>query len=56
MEQRYEKDGLRMMKCYDPSGKLELTEEYFEDGSLKAGSTEMTQKERDSKGICRTVR
>lgn len=56
VEQRYVKDEIRIMKCYDPSGKLELTEEYFEDGSLKAGSTEMTQKERDSKGICRTDR
>jgi antitoxin component YwqK of YwqJK toxin-antitoxin module len=56
VEQRYVKDEIRMMKCYDPSGKLELTEEYYEDGSLKAGSTEMTQKERESKGICRVDR
>lgn len=56
VEQRYVKDEIRMMKCYDPSGKLELTEEYYEDGSLKAGSTEMSQKERDSKGICRIDR
>ncbi len=56
VEQRYVKDEIRMMKCYDPSGKLELTEEYFEDGSLKAGSTEMSEKERQSKGICRIDR
>ena len=56
VEQRYAKDEMRVMKCYDPSGKLELTEEYYEDGSLKAGSTEMTQKERESKGICRVDR
>ena len=53
VEQRYVKDEIRMLKCYDSSGKLELTEEYYEDGSLKAGSTDMSQKERDSKGICR---
>lgn len=56
VEQRYVKDEIRMMKCYDPSGKLELTEEYFEDGSLKAGSTEMSEKERATQGICRVDR
>jgi antitoxin component YwqK of YwqJK toxin-antitoxin module len=56
VEQRYEKDEIRMTKCYDPTGKLELTEEYYEDGSLKAGSTEMSQKQRESKGICRIDR
>ena len=56
VEQRYVKDEIHMMKCYDPSGKLELTEEYFEDGSLKTGSTEMSQKERESKRICRVDR
>ncbi len=56
VEQRYEKDEIRMMKCFDPSGKLELTEEYFEDGSLKSGSTEMSHKERERKGVCRIDR
>lgn len=56
VEERYENDKVRMTKCYDPSGKLELTEEYFEDGSLKAGSTQMSEKERAAKGICRVNR
>ena len=56
VEQTYKNDEVRMMKCYDPSGKLELSEEYFEDGSLKSGSTEMSEKERKSKGICRLDR
>jgi antitoxin component YwqK of YwqJK toxin-antitoxin module len=56
VEQTYKNDQVRMMKCYDPSGKLELSEEYFEDGSLKSGSTELSEKERERKGICRLDR
>ncbi len=56
IEQRYVNDEIRMIKCYDPSGKLELTEEYHEDGSLKAGSTEMSEKDRESKKLCRIDR
>jgi uncharacterized protein len=56
VEQTYKNDEIRMMKCYDPSGKLELSEEYYEDGSLKTGSTEMSEKEREAKGICRLNR
>jgi antitoxin component YwqK of YwqJK toxin-antitoxin module len=56
VEQTYKNDAVRMMKCYDPLGKLELSEEYFEDGSLKSGSTELSEKERESKGICRLDR
>jgi antitoxin component YwqK of YwqJK toxin-antitoxin module len=56
VEQHYEKDQLRLMKCYDPIGKLELIEEYYQDGSLKSGATEMTEEERSSKRICRLDR
>lgn len=56
IEQHYEKDKVRMTKCYDPSGKLELSEAYFEDGSLKANSTQMSEKEREAKEICRVKR
>jgi uncharacterized protein len=56
VELRYEKDKVRLTKCYDPSGKLELSEEYFEDGSLKSGSSQMSQKEREASGICRLDR
>lgn len=56
IEQRYAKDQIRILKCYDPSGKLELSEEYFEDGSLKSGGNEMSEKEREAKGVCRVDR
>ncbi len=56
VERRYAKDQIRMLKCYDPSGKLELSEEYFEDGSLKSGGNEMSEKELEAKGICRVDR
>lgn len=56
VEQTYKSDQLRMMRCYGPSGKLELVEEYFEDGSLKSGSPEMSEGERRSGGICRVNR
>lgn len=56
VEQSYKNDQLRAMKCYDASGKLELAEEYFKDGSVKSGSPEMSDKERADKGICRVER
>ena len=56
VEQIYKKDNIVMMKCYDPSGNLEFTEDYFDDGSRKSSSVEMTEQEREQKKICRLDR
>ena len=56
VEQVFANDAIRKMKCYDPSGKLELSEEYFADGSRKSGAPELSEKEQQEKGVCRVDR
>lgn len=56
VEQIYKKDSIVSTKCYDSAGNLEFTEEYFEDGSGKSNSAEITEQEREKKKLCRLDR
>ena len=45
-EETYEKGQLRKLRCWASDGKVQLEEEYFEDGSRKSGSPALSSEER----------
>ena len=45
-EETYAKGSVRKLRCRASDGKLQLEEEYFEDGSRKSGPTGLTSDER----------
>ena len=51
-EETFAKGTLRKLRCWGADGKLQLEEEYFEDGSRKSGSPALSREEREQKGIC----
>jgi antitoxin component YwqK of YwqJK toxin-antitoxin module len=54
IESAYRRGQLIKMTCYDPAGAVQLTEEYFEDGSRKSSSNLRTAEERAAAGVCQS--
>ncbi len=52
IESEYRRGQLTKMTCFDPTGAVQLSEEYFEDGSRKSSSNLRTAEERAAAGIC----
>lgn len=52
IESEYRRGQLVRTTCYDAAGAVQLTEEYFEDGSRKSSSNLRSAEERAAAGIC----